>query len=222
MSCSISICIRTKDWTMGYWCGCSLLIREGYKATVEWGDGKLHKVTGSSEWIYVTHEYPKPILLYVIRISTEEDDALWGFQDAMHEVDVLDFDCSGCPSLRFLGFSYLEKLDVSCNLHLERLVCNEGRFTTLDLSQNAELKMLDCHYCPKLVSLDLTSCNRLERLNCWLCGSLFHIALNNQSVLEEVNYGDTCLCEKSEKHLLRLIDRNGEALFDSLFNMWND
>lgn len=103
MSCSISICIRTKDWTMGYWCGCSLLIREGYKATVEWGDGKLHKVTGSSEWIYVTHEYPKPILLYVIRISTEEDDALWGFQDAMHEVDVLDIVAAALPC-GFLDF----------------------------------------------------------------------------------------------------------------------
>lgn len=59
---------------------------------------------GSFRMDIVTHEYPKPILPYMIRISTEEDDALWGFQDAMHEVDVLDFDCSGCPSLRFLGF----------------------------------------------------------------------------------------------------------------------
>ena len=209
MSSSISIYIRTKDWTQGNWCGCSLLTREGCKASVEWGDGKTNTVVGSSEWVYVTHEYPKPILPYIIRISTEEDDTLLGFQDAMHEVDTLDFDCSSCPSLQYLEYSYLEKLNVSHNPHLKELICYDGRFATLDLSQNTELEVLDCHYFTKLVSLNLTSCNRLERLNCWLCSSLSRIALSNQSALKEVNFGDTCLHEKSAKHLLRVIEQNG-------------
>lgn len=209
MSSSISIYIHTKCWTQGNWCGCSLLVREGCKAIVEWGAGKSNTVVGSSEWVYVTHEYPKPISPYVIRISTEEDDALLGFIDAMHEVDTLDFDCSQCPSLQYLEFSGLEKLDVSHNPHLKVLDCHEGRFTELDLSQNTELEVLECRYSTKLVSLNLTSCNRLERLNCLLCSSLSRIALSNQSALKEVNYEGTCLHEKSEKYLLRVIEQNG-------------
>lgn len=55
----ITIDIRTKDWTMGYYYSCDVLAPKGCPFTIEWGDGKTDQRCSKGEWVSLIYEYPK-------------------------------------------------------------------------------------------------------------------------------------------------------------------
>lgn len=107
----IAIYIVTKDTSEGNRCGFKLLLSEGSKAVVAWGDGKTDTYTGSKEWKLLSHEYPRHGVPYFISVYSEEDNSILGLEGtSMNEVKTVELNVSPCPSLRHL--LYEEKVAV--------------------------------------------------------------------------------------------------------------
>lgn len=101
----IAIYIVTKDTKAGNHCGFKLLMREGCKASIAWGDGVVDTCMGGEEWKELAHEYPGQGFPYFISIFSEEDNSILGFQDAgMSGVKTVELNISPCPSLRHLRY----------------------------------------------------------------------------------------------------------------------
>lgn len=126
----IIINVRTKDWAMGYYYSCDVLATEGCSFTIEWGDGKADQRCGHGEWISLIHEYPKSDyreeLPYRICVRMEEEGELIGFREGGSEVDTQKLDTSRCPSLQYLTYHDLTSLDVSRNPNLRMLDCSRS------------------------------------------------------------------------------------------------
>lgn len=208
----ITIDIRTKDWTMGYYYSCDVLAPKGCPFTIEWGDGKTDQRCSNGEWVSLIHEYPKSDyreeLPYRICVYTEEEGALIGFREGGSEVDTQKLDTSQCPSLQYLTYHDLTSLDVSRNRALKSLDCSRSEIETLTLD-NPALEVLNCSFSRKLTTLNLSRCPALRVLDCQLCSQLSRLGLSNQSVLCLVNYRYTALAGKVEEHMLRIVQQNG-------------
>ena len=201
---------------MGYYYSCDVLTTKGCSFTVEWGDGKSDQRWSNGEWISLIHEYPKSDyreeLPYRICVHTEEEGALIGFREGGSEVDTQKLDTSRCPSLQYLTYHDLTSLDVSRNRALKMLDCSRSEIETLTLD-NPALEVLNCSFSRKLTTLNLSRCPALRILDSQLCSRLSRLGLSNQSVLRLVDYGYTALTGKVEEHLLRIIRQNeGEVI----------
>ena len=214
----ITINIQTLDWTMGETVGLYLMLKEGSKASIAWGDGKVQVLTGKKElaseklaWQNVGHAYPEKGAYYCITICAEDEEAIVGFNGCrMFEVKTFDVILAECPSLRYLGYSGYgeELLDVSNNPLLDAIDFHEIRNEKLDLSANPLLEELRIRGAKDLVSLNLSKNNRLRRLDIFMCQNLEHLALSNQSVLNEVDFALTALRPKDLEYLKKTLERN--------------
>lgn len=99
------------------------------------------------------------------------------------------------PALEVLECPYLglTELDVSHNLELTYLFCQNNKLTTLDLSKNEALFQLDCHD-NQLTSLNISSKQKLCWINC-VANSMTEL---NLSGLTSLNIAE-CFCNPSLK-----------------------
>ena len=214
----ITINIQTMDWTMGETVGLHLMLKKDCKAGIAWGDGRVQVVTGKQEqaseklaWVEAGHSYPEKGVNYTITISSEEEDAIIGFDGCgMFEVKTFDVILTECPSLRILGYSGYggQLLDVSKNPLLEFIDFSETRNENLDFSANPLLEELHIDGSEDLVSLNLSKNDKLRRLGIFMCHNLQHLALSNQSQLNEVDFALTHLRPKDLEYLEKTLKRN--------------
>lgn len=80
------------------------------------------------------------------------------------------------PSLRYFKATHLiiSKLDLSKNPMLTDIDISESQIASLDLTNNAEVRYLDCHACPNLTSINFGSgkkydANYINTINCQRC-----------------------------------------------------
>ena len=65
------------------------------------------------------------------------------------------------------GTSDLKSLDISDCISLKELYCDKAGITSLDISNNQALTILDCHDCEQLTSLTVGGCAALTELTCY-------------------------------------------------------
>ena len=101
----IAIYIVTKETHDGNLCGFKLMMREGCKVTIAWGDGKTDTYQGSNGWTQLEHEYPEYGIPYFISVFSEEDNSILGLHGAeMEHVKTVELNISPCPSLKYLYY----------------------------------------------------------------------------------------------------------------------
>ena len=216
----IVIDVVTMDWSYGWYGNFDVLISQGSRLVVEWGDGKSERYTGQTQkWVRLSHEYPtwnyRDRIPYRISIFSEEGQIL-GISEAVTEFEVERVNLSGCPSLRMFSFRYLKELDLSHNPDLRVLECDNFMAERLDLSGNRLLEQMSCKFSSNLKELGLVNCNKLRGLDCYYCRSLLRIRLSNQSLLTEVCIkGCANLTTKSMRFLREIVEGNGGTVFES-------
>ena len=221
----IVIDVVTMDWSYGWYGNFDVLISQGSKLVVEWGDGKSERYTGKAqEWVRLSHEYPiwnyQDRIPYRISIFTEEGQIL-GISEALTEFQVERINLRDCPSLRMFSFRYLNELDLNNNPNLRVLECDNFMAERLDLSGNRLLEQMSCKFSSNLKELGLVNCNKLRGLDCWGCRSLLHIRLSNQSLLTEVCITDCAnLTTKSMGFLRQIVAGNVGTVFESEDDSW--
>jgi len=80
----------------------------------------------------------------------------------------------------------LHQLDLSKNIALEYLFCPYSKFTSLDLSNNSELKKLECYNSHALKELNVSSTFKLEELYCFATG-LKELNVSNNKKLKKLH-----------------------------------
>ena len=85
----IVIDVVTMDWSYGWYGNFDVLISQGSRLVVEWGDGKSERYIGhAQEWVRLSHEYPtwnyRDRIPYRISIFSEEGQIL-GISEAVTE-----------------------------------------------------------------------------------------------------------------------------------------
>jgi hypothetical protein len=85
-----------------------------------------------------------------------------------------------------VGSVKLTNLDLSKNTALKSLNCSYNNITTLDLSMNTALTELDCFSNPLLTTLNLTKNKVLKILNYSKCTSLVALDLSQNTALEKL------------------------------------
>ena len=204
---------------MGNICDFRILLPVGGKAIIEWGDGKHNTYTGEGDWLSLVHEYPekdyKMGVSYHVCIIAEDDIlGLWIWDG---EVDFMDLTVSNCPTLQYLTCVDigLTKLDISQNTNLKELDCHNNYYIAeLNLDNHYALEVLICKD-NQLTALNLTHCNVLRWLVC-SNNPLHTIKLSNKSMLAKAIYEDTDLAEKSKFHLLRTLEKNKQSSYPTL------
>lgn len=87
--------------------------------------------------------------------------------------------------------SYLTMLDLTHNPELISVRVNNSQFlTSIDVSQNENLEVLQCSYTP-LTSLDVSANKALKTLGCDNCNQLTAVDVSNNSNLEFLDIGNT-------------------------------
>ena len=108
-----------------------------------------------------------------IEVSTDNIESLAGIE---HMTNLVSLKCRGENS------GCLSKLDVSKNINLKTLFCDDNHLSTLDVSDNIKLDSLVCTH-NNLTNLDVSSNTSLLLLEC-SGNKLSHIDLSNNHKLQ--------------------------------------
>lgn len=226
----IKINIATKQWTEGEHVGLTLKIREGRKATIDWGDGKSEStidaayaisIPADSEtrdagegWVHYGHRYKEKGAAYSIVISSDGDDAIEGFQGSgFYEVHTDSVDVSECPEIEEFGHSgdpdMTSHIDLSHNTRLRSVWLRGLGCTDFDVSPCKELEAFEINECPNITSVNLTKNDAVRKLTVTYCNSLRRISVSNRSALDRVTLTLTEIDANSLTYLKRVVRGNG-------------
>ena len=132
--------------------------------TVEWGDGVEETYFGEWDFVLLVYEYAEPGE-YTVTVTAQSEECqffiIQGMMGVITKVDIsecpsvdnlsitesliTEIDLSNNPDLRVLSLffnPFLESLDVSANLVLEKLFINNTAISSIDLSANSLLTYL--------------------------------------------------------------------------------
>ena len=120
----------------------------------------------------------------------------------------------------------ISKLDLSKNTNLTNIDISESEIAELDISNNLEVRFLDCHACPNLQHIIFASStkdktNQMRTINCQRC-SLTSLDVSKCTLLEYLDCSQNQLTELdlSNNVLLRQLCCTGNNI--SSVKLWED
>ena len=141
----------------------------------------------------------------------------------------ISFDCIELfTSLRKFKATHLiiSKLDLSQNASLTEIDISESEIKELDISNNAEVRFLDCHACPSLSNIIFApstqeATNQMRTINCQRC-NLTSLNVSSCSLLEYLDCSQNKLTELdvSNNMLLKQLCCTGNNI--SSVRIWED
>jgi len=152
------------------------------EAVIDFGDGsEFITHTLSSQYIYITHNYPdtRP---YIMMIKSENIIDLSCFDNQLIRLDVKSNTKLSTLNCRD---NELKSLDVSDNIELKELDCSNNQLTSLDASNKVLLSTLNCSN-NQLTSLDLNANTALTTLNC-SNNQITNLDASNKVLLSTIN-----------------------------------
>ena len=113
--------------------------------------------------------------------DTDNDKSL-----SAEEIAAVTFiDCGNFPIKDMKGIEHFTAL--------EKLYCNSEHLTSLDVSQNTALRVLDCQNCYKLTTLNVSNNTKLTDLYCVNTTLLTDLDVSNNTALKKLSCTNTSL-----------------------------
>lgn len=123
---------------------------------IDWGDGELQPYEGA------VYAQGTPVN-GVVKIYGDELLILQVVDQGLVELDVRKAEELGRIQI---GYNRVQKLDLSSNVSLTGLYCEENLLESLDVSRNRSLRVLDCHKNRIAGTLDCAAMTALTKLDC--------------------------------------------------------
>ncbi|MEP0479362.1 MAG: T9SS type A sorting domain-containing protein, partial [Nonlabens sp.] len=135
---------------------------------------------------------------------------------------IVDVDMSNSNSITFASFffnSSLQNIDISGAVNLEFFDGSVGLYTTIDTSNNPNLKTLRLQASNQLTSIDITQNPLLERLELLLCPLLTGIDITQNPQLEYLRFGTINFDRTSTEYPITSIDFTNNVNLIELINL---
>lgn len=219
MKCIISIDVTTLTWTEGNHAWFDFVLEQDEPIEVHWGDGHISRATGKHMTIKrVAHYYKKLDTeeSYRIEFFVEHPGALIALFDGTWEMTVNRIVFMDCPHLKDLAYHQLNEVDFSGCPNIEYLDITGDNRQEIDLSYFPKLRKIICDQI-RAKTLNLTGNPDIETISVCGCRKLRKLALANYSHLKTISYNLTDLDGNSIKWIKSIVERNDGEIVEDVF-----